>query len=191
MAAHEAISHQFPDEPALAQRAASAGLAFSLVSENVAEAPSAVEIHQMWMNSEHHRENLLDPAVDAVGIRVIARNGQLYAVEDFAKTVPSTTLEDQEAAIGQLVAQSGKIVLLTTPDAVASARQSCAMPSGFAGSRRPGFTMRFTADSLTQLPEELATRIASGRYHQAAVGACAGSAQASFTAYHIAVLLYP
>jgi uncharacterized protein YkwD len=191
MSAHETISHQFPDEPALARRAANAGLAFSLVSENVAEAPSAVEIHEMWMHSEHHRENLLDPSVDAVGIRVIARNGELYAVEDFAKTLPYVTLEEQESAIGTLVARPGQIALLVAPDAVSAARQTCTMSSGFAGSRKPGFIERFTASDLTQLPEELATRISSGRYRQASVGACAGSAHSTFASYSIAVLLYP
>jgi hypothetical protein len=190
MAAHRSISHQFPGEPELARRGAAMGVAFSLISENVAEAPSAVQIHDMWMNSEHHRANLLDPAIDAVGIRVIARNGELYAVEDFARTVPSASLEEQESAIGALVAGPGRIVLETTPDAVAAARQTCAMDTGFAGARKPWFVMRFTSSSLTQLPGELKTRLASGKYHQAAVGACDAKRNA-FTSYNLAVLLYP
>ena len=117
MAEHGSISHQFAGEPALARRAAGMGVAFSLISENVAEAPSAVQIHEMWMHSEGHRANLLDPAIDAAGIRVIARNGELYAVEDFARTVPSASLDEQEFAIRALIAQLGQIALATTPDA--------------------------------------------------------------------------
>jgi hypothetical protein len=190
MAAHQSISHQFPGEPELARRGAVMGVAFSLISENVAEAPSAVQIHDMWMNSEHHRDNLLDPAVDAVGIRVIARDRELYAVEDFARTVPSASLEEQESAIGALVAGPGRITLATTPDAVAAARQTCALDTGYAGARKPWFVMRFTSSSLTQLPGELQTRLATGKYHQAAVGACVIK-ESPFTAYNIAVLLYP
>ena len=190
MAAHGSISHQFAGEPALARRAAGMGVAFSLISENVAEAPSAVQIHEMWMNSEGHRANLLDPAIDAAGIRVIARNGELYAVEDFAKTVPSVSLDEQEFAIRALIAQLGQIALANTPDAVSAARQTCAMTTGSTGAHKPTFVMRFTSDSLTQLPDELKTRLASGRYHQAAVGACAGNST-PFTSYNIAVLLYP
>src|SRR5580692_10650919 len=48
MAEHGGISHQFPGEPELTSRGASAGVAFSMILENVAEAPSAVEIHDMW-----------------------------------------------------------------------------------------------------------------------------------------------
>jgi uncharacterized protein YkwD len=190
MAAHRSISHQFPGEPALASRGAAMGVAFNLISENVAEAPSAVQIHDMWMNSEHHRDNLLDPAVDAVGIRVIARDRELYAVEDFARTVPSASLEEQESAIGALVAGAGRIALATTPDAVAAARQTCAMDTGYAGPRKPWFVMRFTSSSLTQLPGELKTRLATGKYHQATVGACRAK-ESPFTAYNLAVLLYP
>ena len=191
MAAHGSISHQFPGEAALASRGASTGVAFNRISENVAEAPSAVQIHDMWMHSEGHRANLLDPAVDAVGIRVIARNGELYAVEDFARTVPSASIEEQEFAIRALIAHMGKIALASTPDDTSAARHTCAMNTGFAGARRPTFTMRFSSGSLDQLPGELKTRVASGRYHQAAVGACAGNPTAPFTSYNIAVLLYP
>jgi len=190
MAAHRSISHQFPGEPALANRGASMGVAFSRISENVAEAPSAVQIHEMWMNSEGHRANLLDPAVDAIGIRVIARNGELYAVEDFARTVPSASLEDQEFAIRALIAQLGKTALANTPDATSAARHTCSMASGFDGPSKPTFVMRFTSSSLTQLPGELITRLASGHYRQAAVGACTAK-ESSFTSYNFSVLLYP
>ena len=191
MAAHGAISHQFPGEPELTDRGASAGVSFSAISENVAEAPSAVQIHDMWMQSEHHRENLLDPSIDSAGISVIARNGELYAVEDFAKTVRSVSLGEQESAIGSLVAKLGPISLVNSPDAVSAARQTCAMQTGFAGTRRPYFIMRFTSDSLNRIPDELKTRLTSGRYHQAAVGACASSESSPFTSYNLAVLLYP
>jgi hypothetical protein len=190
MVEHGSISHQFAGEPALARRAAGMGVAFSLISENVAEAPSAVQIHEMWMNSEGHRANLLDPAIDAAGIRVIARNGELYAVEDFARTVPSASLDEQEFAIRALIAQLGQIALANTSDATSAARQTCAMTTGFAGPSKPTFVMRFTSSSLTQLPGELKTQLASGHYRQAAVGACSAK-ENPFTTYNFAVLLYP
>jgi hypothetical protein len=191
MAAHGSISHQFPGEPELTSRGASAGVAFSLILENVAEAPNAAAIHDMWMNSEHHRTNLLDPAIDAAGIAVVERDGEFYAVEDFAKTVRAASLDQQEAAIATLVRQKAAVAIESNGNAVTIARQTCAMDSGYAGSRKPWFIMRFTSDSLTRLPDELATRLASGRYHQAAVGACAADTHSPFTSYSIAVLLYP
>jgi hypothetical protein len=191
MAAHASISHQFPGEPELTDRGARTGLAFSAISENVAEAPSVIQIHDMWMHSEHHRENLLDPAIDSAGISVVARGGELYAVEDFAKTVRPVSLEGQESAIASLVAKQGRITLASDSDSVSAARETCTMDTGFAGSRKPWFVMRFNSDSLTRLPDELTSRLASGHYHQAAVGACPGDRQSAFTSYNFAVLLYP
>jgi uncharacterized protein YkwD len=191
MAAHQSISHQFPGEAELADRGASAGVAFSAISENVAEALNAVQIHDLWMHSEHHRENLLEPSIDSAGISVIARNGELYAVEDFAKTVRPVSFGEQESAIASLVTKQGPVSLVRDPEAVSAARETCAMSGGFAGSHKPWFIMRFTSDSLNQLPDQLKTRIASGRYHGAAVGACASAEQGPFTSYNFAVLLYP
>ena len=187
MANHAAISHQFDGEPELATRGANAGAHFSLISENVGEAPSSVIIHDLWMHSPGHRANLLDPSVDSIGIAIVTRNNQLYAVEDFASTVKILTLNQQERAVAGVIAQSGMRVAETTDDA----RQTCTMSTGYAGSRQPWFIMRYTAASLNAIPSQLKSRLNSGKYHQAVVGACPATRKSSFTAYNIAVLLYP
>ena len=51
MAQANTLSHQFPGEPPMQQRATQAGARFSLIAENVAEGPSAAHLHQQWMNS--------------------------------------------------------------------------------------------------------------------------------------------
>jgi len=191
MAAHQSISHQFAGEQELTDRGAHEGAQFSAIAENVGEAPSVVRIHDMWMHSEHHRDNLLDPSSDSVGISVVRRDGELYAVEDFAKTVRSASFEEQESAIASRIAERGRIALTRDPEAISAARETCTMSTGYAGERRPWFVMRFTSDSLTQVPQELKTRVASGRYRQAAVGACASGKRSAFTSYNFAVLLYP
>jgi hypothetical protein len=191
MAEHGTISHQFAGEPELSQRGATAGVAFSLISENVGEAPNVVTIHDMWMHSEHHRSNLLDPAVDSAGISVVVSGSEFYAVEDFVKTVRHVGLEQEESAIASQIERSGRVGITHSPDLISAARQTCSMSSGFAGERRPWFIMRFTSDSLTALPDELKSRITSPRYRQAAVGACPAGQQGPFTSYNFAVLLYP
>jgi uncharacterized protein YkwD len=187
MADHDAISHQFEGEPELATRGANAGAHFSLISENVGEAPTSVIIHDLWMHSPGHRANLLDPDVDIIGIAIVTRNNQLYAVEDFARTVQTLTLNQQERTVAGVIAQSGMHVAETTDDA----RQTCTMSTGYAGSRQPWFIMRYTAASLNQIPSQLKSRLTSGKYHQAVVGACSTSRKTPFTSYNIAVLLYP
>jgi uncharacterized protein YkwD len=187
MANHADISHQFDGEPELATRGANAGAHFSLISENVGEAPSSVIIHDLWMHSPGHRANLLDPNVDSIGIAIVTRDNQLYAVEDFASTVKILTLNQQERTVADVLAQSGMRVAETTDDA----RQTCTMSTGYAGSRQPWFIMRYTAASLDAIPSQLKSRLTSGKYHQAVVGACPATRKSSFTAYNIAVLLYP
>jgi len=187
MARHHTISHQFPGEPDLAARAGHAGSHFSLVTENVAEAPDSAEIHDLWMHSEGHRANLLDPHVDAVGIAVVWANGEFFAVEDFAHTVERLSLGQQEAAVSAILARSG--LQLDTPSL--EARETCQLAKGYVGQRRPWFVMRYTSSDISRLPEELSTRIASGRYHEAVVGACTPERSSPFTSYSLAVLLYP
>ena len=187
MVKHGTISHQFPGEPDLAQRAGDSGAHFSLITENVAEASNSALIHDLWMKSAGHRANLLDPQVDAVGIAVVQDHGQLYAVEDFARTVARLPLDQQEAAVGALLATAGIAVRPASRDA----RVTCALSTGYAGARQPWFVMRYTSASLDRLPEELSARLATGRYHTAEVGACVSGKQTPFTSYSVAVLLYP
>ena len=187
MGDHRTISHQFPGEQDLASRAGDAGAHFSLVTENVAEASNSAQIHDMWMASEGHRANLLDPKVDSVGIAVVQKGRQLYAVEDFARTVAQLTVEQQEARVGDMLTQAGIRLGGISPDA----RQTCTMSSGFAGGRQPGFVMRFSATSLDHLPEQLTSRVTSGKYRVAEVGACVTGKQGPFSGYNLAVMLFP
>jgi uncharacterized protein YkwD len=76
------LSHQYDGEPPLFGRAT--GAHFDMIEENVASGPTTSAIHEAWMESREHRENLLDPGVDCVGIVVLADDGVLYAVADYS-----------------------------------------------------------------------------------------------------------
>lgn len=151
-----------------------------MVAENVAEAPSAPLIHSGWMESEHHRANLLDPRLDRVAIGVLERGGQLFAVEDFDRGVAAVSLTEQERAVASLLTE---VAPLTVGIAAQTARATCAMETGFAGERRPWFVMRFTTASLGALPQELRRRLQTGRYHEAEVGACPLRGAGSFSGH--------
>jgi hypothetical protein len=192
MAAHENISHQFSGEPDLAERGSRAGVHFSLISENVGEAPNSAMFHELWMHSKGHRENLLDPEVNSVGIAVVSRSGQFYAVEDFAATVEPLSFDQQEDAVAQVLTKAGlEVGPNGSTSSQAQARLACRMDSGFPGANKPWYIMRYSADRLDQLPNRLESQIRSGQYRQAVVGACQDSDNGSFSGYNIAVLLYP
>ena len=191
MADHADISHGFPGEPDLSQRGASAGVHFSLITENVAEAQDPTIIHDLWMHSSGHRANLLDPSVNVVGIAVVTRNDEVFAVEDFASTVESMSLDEQESTVATLLNTTGLTIGNSDVQSVANARQTCTMSTGYAGLRQPWYIMRYTASRLDELPSQIRTRLVSGKYRQAVVGACPRSDSSAFTSYSIAILLYP
>jgi hypothetical protein len=188
MAARESISHQYSGELDLAERGHVAGAKFTVIAENVAEAWSAPEIHDAWMQSPDHRANLLDPRVNSVGISVLRRGRQLYAVEDFDRTTGNLSFEEQESAIAELLRTEARLYLLPN---VEDARRTCEMDTGYVGMRKPWFVMRFTAASLDRLPGTLREKLATGKYHSAAVGACEVRNSGAFSPYGIAVLLFP
>lgn len=180
-----AISHQFQGEPDLSQRISSAGARFAVIAENVAMASTAVSVHDGWMNSPHHRENILDPRLTSVGIAVVARGRELYAVQDFSRSVADVSLEQQE----QAVVQSLRSLRLNASSSEA-ARANCSLDSGAAPGTHPLFIMRWTSTDLTSIPDQLKARLRQRSYTSAEVGACPVSGADSFTTYRIAVLMY-
>lgn len=187
MARRNQISHGFSGEPELTDRASSSGAQFSRVTENVGMSPDSLHMHDAWMRSSGHRANILDSKVTSLGISVVFANGYLWAVEDFARDVEDLDFQQQEARVTSLLTQASSRLSITPTD---SARQTCGMATGFAGDPRPGFVMRFSANDLSRLPEQLTTLLQTHRYTRASVGACAGKPTA-FAGYNIAVLLYP
>lgn len=190
MAAEGPIAHRYDGEPDLSERAAQAGAHFSLIEENVAVGHDPAAIHDEWMHSPGHRSNLLNPAVDRVGVAVVASRGTLYAVADYDSAVPTLSPAQVEATVANLVRVSG-VAVLRDPTL---ARAVCAMESGYPSSKsglQPQFIMRWQDADLTRLPQVLSEKLASGNYRQATIGSCPPEGdQGAFTAYRIAVLLY-
>ena len=85
MANKDALSHQFTGEPSLPSRVKQTGARFVWLSENVALGPNPSVIHAEFVKSPPHRANLLDTDMNVMGVGVVERNGQLFAVEDFSK----------------------------------------------------------------------------------------------------------
>ncbi len=86
MAQHGSAGHGFAGEPGLASRVTQAGVHFVSVAENVIQGTSAEGIQAEFLKSANHRANILDAEMDSIGVGVMERGGQLFAVEDFSKT---------------------------------------------------------------------------------------------------------
>jgi len=85
MAQHGSAEHGYAGEPTLASRITKAGGHFVWLAENVIQAASAEGIQEGFLKSANHRANMLDSDMDSIGVGVVERGGQLFAVEDFSK----------------------------------------------------------------------------------------------------------
>jgi len=68
---------------------------FSALGENIAWVQGypndAFQLHTGWMKSDEHRQNMLQPGFDSVGIGVVcSAGGQAWATQDFGKASSST-----------------------------------------------------------------------------------------------------
>ncbi len=185
MAQQNILSHQLPGEPPVQDRATRAGARFSLIAENIAVAPNPATIHSAWMHSPHHRENILDPQLNVVGIAVIKGSNGLFAVQDFSQSVANLNLNQQERQVVSNLNARG----LRTTQVTNDARKTCELERGYAGSR-PLSVVRFETADLTKLPDDLEQKLRSGRYRAASVGACQGGGDSGFAHFRIAVVLY-
>jgi hypothetical protein len=199
MVRHEGqVEHQYSGEPDLVARASQAGAHFSSIAENVAgSSPSADAIHEAWMNSPHHRDNILAPALTTVGIAVAPTPNGLYAVEDFAR-VSNANAASAEEQVQQLLIDDG-IRPDPDPQHKQEARANCTSgtnPPVTPGQPPPALIMQWESGDLTKLPPELLQRLPHPprdlvKAHTAAVASCAPQKpQPGFTTYRIAVLIY-
>lgn len=85
MAQHGSAEHGYAGEPTLASRVTKAGGHFVWLAENVIQGTSAEGIQEGFLKSTNHRANMLDSDMDSIGVGVVERGGQLFAVEDFSK----------------------------------------------------------------------------------------------------------
>jgi hypothetical protein len=189
------ISHRYPGEADLPERAAGAGAHFSVIAENIAGGTSPGQIHGAWMQSQVHHDNLMNANIDHIGVALVPAHGTLYAVADFSKSVASLTPEQVEEGVGKLLSEKG----LTLMQDASDARRYCSLNDSEQGSSlglKARFLMRWQSADAAKLPPQLEQRITSGQFKQAAVGACAphGSGAVAggpvFSGYRVAVLLF-
>ncbi|MCU1222784.1 MAG: Transporter, partial [Edaphobacter sp.] len=125
--------HQYPGEPDLKARVVQAGAHFSTVSENVAgNATTPIDFDRAWMNSPVHRANILDPHLTAIGIAVVQRNGLLFAVQDFSRTVAVLGSNQIEQQAQQALREHG-FQPATSAEARENARRTCSDPNSTTG----------------------------------------------------------
>lgn len=200
MAEKQSLSHQFSGEPALRERMAGTGLRFDSVAENVADAQSADESHDALMNSPPHRQNLLNPKYNSLGIGVAQSEGQLFVVQDFAHSIPTRTAIEVE---DEVISDFNRLRASHGLREVAPSKSEDLRKLACEGKQRqvhardvmnisPGASrvMAFTLNDPSKLPPSLlnASREPAGRM---GIGACfAPSPSTSYAAFWVLVTMY-
>jgi uncharacterized protein YkwD len=199
LAKHKKLSHQFRGEPELQQRAGRTGARFNAVAENVAYAPTVPDLHDGLMHSPPHRANILNPEYNAVGIAIVERDGELYATEDFARTISGMT-EDQFRHAVVAAFQRVRSVQKKAPITVSNdSRLHDAACSKSLNAKRvlgglPGATdlAIYTSSDPGQLPANMRAAAADGTLHRMNIGVCFQQDSASgFSKYWVVAAFYP
>ena len=116
MAEHSAISHDFEGEPPLQIRIANENLYADRVSENIAYNNRTIQTaHEGLMHSPPHREAILDPNFDVVGVGVLRVGDEIYVTEDFAHKLPEYSEPQAEAVTETAIARYMKAHGLLAP----------------------------------------------------------------------------
>jgi len=107
MFAAQQLSHQFVDEPSLPQRlAAATRTQLEQEAENVALDFDAAQAQRHLMLSPPHRENLLNPAYNVIGLGVLRSGNRLYIVEDFGHALPSYSAAEVKSRVAVALEQA-------------------------------------------------------------------------------------
>ncbi len=106
MARRDILSHDSEAGKSYPQRLTDAGIASVASGENVGRGNTVLAplIHKSFMDSPVHRDNMLSPEFDAVGVGVVCRDGPMcYVTMDFIKTVARKSKGDiRSMALGAL-----------------------------------------------------------------------------------------
>jgi uncharacterized protein YkwD len=198
MASQKQLSHDLPGEPALPQRlAATSTLQLSAEGENVGFAASATVVHQGFMHSPHHRENLLDPDYNVAGFAVVRNGNLIYVTEDFGHGLPIHSTQQAEDLVAGSVSHSRRAAALPELqrlDGKAAESAACAMAQADSlngPALQARYLVRYTSMRPETLPQETARPIRDAVAHAFAIGTCyAHSNTYPNGAYWIVLLVY-
>jgi uncharacterized protein YkwD len=202
MAAREQLSHQFPEEAALSDRlTADCTLRLDGMAENVAYGVNAAGVHDGFMHSPHHRENLLHAAYNVAGIGVVRRGSTLYVVEDFGHSLPAFSAQGAIDLIAQSVQETrahSRLPRLERRDGSAAQSEACTLAQANSlrvpAPAQPGqvrYLVRYTSLDPENLPSAAAKASADPNLHAFAVGACfARNSTYTSGAYWVMLVFY-
>jgi uncharacterized protein YkwD len=127
MAAHKKMAHEGSDGSEPATRVRRQKYVYLTTGENVAAGQETVaEVMGSWMNSPHHRENILGDYSEMGAARAKAANGMIYWAVEFGRPFPKLDPSQAEAELADKLnhirADEDKPALKVSPKLAKAAR---------------------------------------------------------------------
>jgi len=99
MATQGKIAHMSSNGMTFSDRLNTADLFYQAAGENIAVSGTMVVefIHNAFMDSEEHRENILDPNFKQIGIGIYISQGKFYITQDFLQPMSLFTKKPSQA----------------------------------------------------------------------------------------------
>ena len=177
------LAHVVDGEEPLGERLSATGIHFNRSGENIGYNTEFDDIHRAWMDSPGHRENILSPNYNMVGIGIArSEDGLFYATQDFAHALPQRTAEQAEDLAAQsfetLRKKSGRTPLQRIND---SRLRDLACNMARSGKLDPQAPMKladvreavvYNNSRPEEVPESARAITRQNRYERYAVGAC-------------------
>lgn len=204
MASQQKMSHFSSAGKSYLERLVETGLYFVEAGENVAVSDTfdAAFIHQGLMESPEHRENILNPNYDSVGIGVVySKDRRYFVTQDFAQSLKKLETEEAEKFIQDKIAKIRNESALPPLSFNNVANRFARRYSQNRATGKPlqnigvllGEThIHFITTPLLQIPKNISQKISSEIYEVGAVGVWFGRLEDyPGGAYLITIFLFP
>lgn len=179
LAEHQSLSHQFSGEPELMTRIGVTGMRLDAAAENIGRARAVETLHEDLMYSPPHRANILNARYDAGGIGIVARNGMLWAVQNFAHGLPNYSearFREEVVAAFNKVRESKGIAAITAraDDSLRSAACSGKAEPRSVIESLPGATelQIFTSSVPRELPARMSAAALDVHFRRMSIAVC-------------------
>jgi uncharacterized protein YkwD len=193
------LSHQFDGEPSLPERlAAATQIQLDREGENVAFDYTAADGHAHLMLSPPHRENLLNPAYNVIGLGVVRGEGRLFIVEDFGRALPNYSSAEMKNLIASTVMQARRRArrpalvhraLAAADDAACSMAHADQLSSARVSQLAQRYlVLSYTSLNPESLPDSAAQVLSNRNLRDFSVGACYSRTQTYPTGVYWIVL---
>jgi len=137
MASHRNLTHLSATGQSYLERIVDAGFYFIKIGENVAASETFRDdiIHQELMSSPEHRENILDPDFDRIGIGIVYKEKKYYITQDYLQSLKILGIEEAEKAIQNEI--NGLRLKNALPPLTFS-KDACSVAQSFSNKRAKG-----------------------------------------------------